>query len=62
MTAMARNWLASTELPSEFCLYAVKRAAEVCNYFSMKLDDGTWITPLELAHQTKPGFYSNFLV
>jgi len=33
MTAMARSWLASAELPAKFWYYAVKRAAEVCNYF-----------------------------
>jgi hypothetical protein len=33
MVSMARNWLASAELPSTFWFYAVKRAAEVCNTF-----------------------------
>jgi hypothetical protein len=51
---MAQNWLASAELPAKFCYHAVKRAAEVCNYFPLKLEDGTWTTPLELAHHTKP--------
>jgi len=54
MVAMARNWLASAELPASFWYYAVKRAAEVCNYFPIKLDSGQWSTPLELAHQCKP--------
>jgi hypothetical protein len=36
--AMARNWLASAELPARFWFYAVMRAAEVCNYFPIKLD------------------------
>jgi hypothetical protein len=54
MTAMARNWLASAELPAKFWYYAVKRAAEVCNYFPIKLEDGSWSTPLELAHGVKP--------
>jgi hypothetical protein len=54
VTAMARNWLASAELPAKFCFYAVKRAAEVCNYFPIKLGDGIWSTPLELAHGIKP--------
>jgi len=53
MTAMARNWLASAELPAKFWYYAVKRAAEVCNYFPIKLEDGSWSTPLELAHGVK---------
>jgi hypothetical protein len=53
MTAMARNWLSSAELPAKFWFYAVKRAAKICNYFPIKLKDGSWSTPLELAHQTK---------
>jgi hypothetical protein len=54
MTSMARNWLASAELPAKFWFYAVKRAAEVCNYFPVKFDDGPWSTPFELAHHVKP--------
>jgi hypothetical protein len=54
LIAMARNWLASAELPAKFWFYAVKRAAEVCNYFPMKLETGNWTTPFELAHRTKP--------
>jgi hypothetical protein len=37
MVSMARNWLASAELPSSYWFYAVKRAAEVCNYFPYML-------------------------
>ncbi len=54
MVSMARNWLASAELPSSFWFYAVRRAAEVCNYFPTKLDNGQFITPFELAHKQKP--------
>jgi len=54
MVAMARNWLASAELPASFWFYAVKRAAEVCNYFPMKITNTNWTTPLELAHGIKP--------
>ncbi len=54
MASMARNWLASAELPSTFWFYAVKRAAEVCNYFPTKLDDGSFCTPFELVHGQKP--------
>ncbi len=43
LTAMARNWLASAELPPSFLFYAVKRAAEVCNYFPLQTDSGQWI-------------------
>jgi hypothetical protein len=54
MVTMARNWLASAELPSSFWFYAICQAAEVCNYFHYKLEDGTLTTPFELAHHTKP--------
>jgi hypothetical protein len=54
LVSMARNWLASAELPSSFWFYAVRHAAEVCNYFPSKLDTGTFITPFELAHRQKP--------
>jgi len=54
MVAMARNWLASAELPAFFWFYAAKRAAEVCNYFPLKIDTHQWTTPLELAHGNKP--------
>ncbi len=51
---MARNWLASAELPASFWFYAVKRAAEIFNYFPIKLECGTWTTPFKLTHQVKP--------
>jgi len=54
MLAMARNWLASAELPSTFWYYAIRRAAEVCNYFPYKLEDGTFTTPFQLVHKVKP--------
>jgi len=54
MVSMARNWLASAELPSTFWFYAIKRAAEVCNYFPTKLDDGSFCTPIELVHGQQP--------
>jgi len=41
MVAMARGWLASAKLPALFWYYAVKRAAEICNYFPMRLDNDT---------------------
>jgi len=53
---MARGWLASAELPCSFRFYTVKRAAEICNNFPVKLEDGSWSTPLELAHHVKPNF------
>jgi hypothetical protein len=58
--AMARNWLASAELPGTFWFFAVKRAAEVCNYFPLKLECGTWMTPLQLAHNVKPDLRNLF--
>ncbi len=51
---MARNWLASAELPSSLWFYVVHHAAEVCNYFPYKLEDGSYVTPFELVHKTKP--------
>ncbi len=54
MTSMARNWLASAELPAKFWFYVFKRAAEICNYFPIRLEDGSWSTPLALAHNKKP--------
>jgi hypothetical protein len=60
VVAMARNWLASAELPATFWYYAVKRATEVCNYFPTRLSCGTWTTPLELAHGQKPDLHVLF--
>jgi hypothetical protein len=54
MVSMARNWLVSAKFPSTFWFYAVRRAAEVCNYFPYKLEDGSYTTPFELVHKTKP--------
>jgi hypothetical protein len=45
MVMMAWNWLASAELPATFWFHAVKRAAEVSNYFPFRLEDGTFTTP-----------------
>jgi hypothetical protein len=56
LVSMARNWLASAELPGSFWYYAVNRAAEVCNYFPFQLEDGSNTTPFELAHKMKPDF------
>jgi len=41
LIAMARNWLSSAELPEKFLFFAVKQASEICNYFPLKLEDGT---------------------
>jgi hypothetical protein len=60
MVAMARNWLASAELPSTFWYYAVNRAAEVCNYFPFTLEDGSITMPFELAYKTKPDLHVLF--
>jgi hypothetical protein len=51
---MACNWLASLELPSVFLFYATCRAAEVCNYFPFRLEDGSFPAPFELVHHAKP--------
>ena len=60
MVAMARGWLASAELPALFWYFAVKRAAEICNYFPMRLDNDTWSTKIELAHGSKPDLHVLF--
>ena len=60
MVSMARNWLASAELPSSYWFYAVKRAAEVCNYFPYKLEDDSYTTPFELVHGSKPDLRNLF--
>ncbi len=60
LVTMARNWLASNELPGSFWFYAVIRAAEVCNYFPLKLPCGKWATPLELAHNMQPDLHALF--
>jgi len=54
VVSMARNWLSSAKLPSSFWFFAVRWAAEVYNYFPYKLENGTYSTPFELAHQQKP--------
>jgi len=54
MISMARNWLASAELPPTFWFYAVRRAAEICNYFPFRLEDGTYTTPFQLGQNQKP--------
>jgi hypothetical protein len=60
LVSMSRNWLASAELPASVWFYAVKRAAEVCNYFPLKQDSGTFSTPFELVHCTKPDLRTLF--
>jgi hypothetical protein len=60
MIAMARYWLTSAKLPASFWFYVVKSAAEVCNYFPLKMENGQWTTPLELAHQSKPDLHLLF--
>jgi hypothetical protein len=65
LVSMSRNWLASAELPSSFWFYAVRRAAEVCNYFPFKCEDGSFLTPFEMAHQRLNqicGIYFNLFV
>jgi len=60
ITNMARNWLASAELPASFWFYAVRRASEVCNYFPFRLEDGSFSTPFELVHRCKPDLRNLF--
>jgi hypothetical protein len=60
MVSMARNWLASAELPSSFWFYGVRHAAEVCNYFPFQLEDGSFTTPFQLVHHQKPDLRNLF--
>ena len=50
---MARGWLNSALLPSQFWFYAIKRAVEVSNYLPIK-SSGIITTPFELVHHVKP--------
>jgi len=50
---MARSWLASALLPSNFWWFALKRATEVSNYIPIKRD-ATLTTPHELVYGSKP--------
>jgi hypothetical protein len=47
----SKAWLTSAELPPSFWFYAVRHAAEVCNYFSFHLNEGTITTLFELVHK-----------
>jgi hypothetical protein len=38
----------------------VRHAAEICNYFPYQLEDGSYITPFELAHKSKPNLWVLF--
>ena len=50
---MARSWLTSSMLPSEYWWYMLKRATEVSNYIPIKVN-GTLSFPHELMYDTKP--------
>jgi len=50
---MARSWLASALLPSNFWWFALKRATEVSNYIPLKRN-AKLTTPHELVYGTKP--------
>ena len=56
---MARSWLSAANLPPKFWYYAIKRAAEVSNYFPIL--HGTRITtPFEMAHGERPDYRTLF--
>ena len=50
---MARSWLTSSLLPSEYWWFAVKRAVEVTNYLPIKANNKL-TTPYELVYGIKP--------
>ena len=56
---MARAWISSSNLPPKFWFYAIKRAAEISNYFPI-LHHNKITTPFTLAHGSKPDFCTLF--
>ena len=50
---MARSWLTTSLLPSNFWFHAVKRAVEVSNYLPVTLK-GQTTTPFEFVYHHKP--------
>ena len=50
---MARGWIASSLLPPTYWWFAFKRAVEVSNYITLKLNN-TFTTPHELVFGQKP--------
>ena len=56
---MARNWLASVQLPNMFWYMAIKGAAEVTIYLPVNIDEN-YLTPLELAYAIKPDLRTLF--
>ena len=50
---MARSWLTSALLPSQFWFHAIKRAVETTNYLPVTMN-GLATTPFELVHHQKP--------
>ena len=53
MVRMARSWMASALLPTEFWWFAIKRAVEVSNYLPIK-SNNIITTPFELVYGSKP--------
>ena len=50
---MARSWLASAVLPSNFWFHAITRTVEILNYLLVTMND-ILTTPFELVHHHKP--------
>ena len=50
---MARSWLTSALLPSQFWFHAISRAVETSNYLPVTMN-GIPTTPFELVHHHKP--------
>ena len=50
---MARAWLTSNLLPSQYWWWAMKRATEISNYLPIKIDN-KYTTPYELVYNNKP--------
>jgi len=55
-SAIGKPWCLWPEigLPLQNYLQVLRRAAEVCNYFPMKMENGSYSIPFELVHHKKP--------
>jgi hypothetical protein len=57
---MARNWLKSQLLPSNFWFFAVKRAVEISNILPVETKEGLIYTPYEHTYKKKVDFRNLF--
>ena len=60
ITTMARNWLKSQLLPSNFWFFAVKRAVEIGNILPVQTKEGIIYTPYKRTYNKKVDFRNLF--